>query len=139
MSEEFIKEAKNFRTQMKWCSIMCWVATLAFIFMPTPKGDYDWIILVWIKILNSTKNLKNKNMEATDALGNPIVLGQLYGYSQQNNGQVQIVIGNAEKVNELKVTLTNVQERKGMFGQINESFRPETRRRSVNSCHLFKI
>jgi hypothetical protein len=78
-------------------------------------------------------------MEATDALGNPIVLGQQYGYSQQNNGQVQIVIGNAEKVNELKVTLTNVQERKGMFGQINESFRPETRRRSVNSCHLFKI
>ena len=78
-------------------------------------------------------------MEATDALGNPIVLGQLYGYSQQNNGQVQIVIGNAEKVNELKVTLTNIQERKGMFGQIEESFRPEPRRRSVNSCHLFKI
>ena len=45
MSEEFIKEAKNFRRQMKWCSIMCWVATLAFIFMPTPKGDYDWMII----------------------------------------------------------------------------------------------
>ena len=78
-------------------------------------------------------------MEATDALGNPIILGQQYGYSQQNNGQVQIVIGIAEKVNELKVTLTDVQERRGYAGKINEDFRPETRRRSVNACHLFKI
>ncbi|MFY7886682.1 MAG: hypothetical protein ACOVOV_17760 [Dolichospermum sp.] len=45
MSEEFIKEAKNFRRQMKWCSIICWVATLVFVFMSTPKGDYDWIII----------------------------------------------------------------------------------------------
>ena len=45
MSEEFIKEAKNFRMQMKWCSIMCWLATLAFIFMPNTKNDYEWIII----------------------------------------------------------------------------------------------
>lgn len=78
-------------------------------------------------------------MEATDALGNPIILGQQYGYSQQSNGHVTIVVGIAEKVNELKVTLNGVQERRGLWGQITESFRPETRRRSVNSCHLFKI
>lgn len=78
-------------------------------------------------------------MEAADALGNPIEIGQRYGYSQQNNGQVMIVVGTVEKVNEFKVTLTDVEERKGMSGKIRESFRPETRKRSVNACHLFKV
>lgn len=46
MSEEFIKEAKNFRMQMKWCSIICWVATLVFIFMPkNPNAGIDWVIV----------------------------------------------------------------------------------------------
>ena len=46
MSEEFIKEAKNFRMQMKWCSIICWVATLVFIFMPkNPNTGIDWVIV----------------------------------------------------------------------------------------------
>jgi hypothetical protein len=46
MSEEFIKEAKNFRMQMKWCSIICWVATLVFIFaLKTNNTDMDWVII----------------------------------------------------------------------------------------------
>lgn len=46
MSEEFIKEAKNFRMQMKWCSIICWVATLVFIFVPKNADvDMDWVIV----------------------------------------------------------------------------------------------
>jgi L-asparagine transporter-like permease len=47
MSEEFIKEAKNFRMQMKWCSIICWIATLAFVFIPTKNqdADYSWLII----------------------------------------------------------------------------------------------
>jgi len=78
-------------------------------------------------------------MDATDALGNPIEIGQRYGYSQQSNGHVTIVIGTVEKINELKVTLNDVQERRGLWGEITESFSTETRRRSVNACHLFKI
>ena len=47
MSDDFIKEAKSFRSQMKWCSIMCWIVTLVFIFMPTknPEAGLDWIII----------------------------------------------------------------------------------------------
>lgn len=45
LSEEFIKEAKNFRMQMKWCSIMCWLATLAFIFIPAKNPDMSWTII----------------------------------------------------------------------------------------------
>lgn len=78
-------------------------------------------------------------MEATDALGNPIEIGQRYGYSQQSSGHVTIVVGTVEKINELKVTLNNVQERRGLWGKITESFSTETRRRSVNACHLFKV
>lgn len=45
LSEEFIKEAKNFRMQMKWCSIICWLATLAFIFIPAKNPDMSWTII----------------------------------------------------------------------------------------------
>ena len=45
----------------------------------------------------------------TDALGNPIEIGQRYGYSQQSSGFVTIVVGTIEKINELKVTLNNVK------------------------------
>lgn len=75
----------------------------------------------------------------TDALGNPIEIGQRYGYSQQSSGHVTIVVGTVEKINELKVTLTDVEERHGLWGEIKESFKSKTRKRSVNACHLFKI
>jgi hypothetical protein len=74
-----------------------------------------------------------------DALGNTIIIGQRYGYSQQSSGSVTIVIGTVEKVNELKVTLSDVQERRGLWGEIKNPFTPETRKRSVNACHLFPI
>lgn len=45
LSKEFIKEAKNFRMQMKWCSIMCWVATIAFVFMAPENSDLGWTIV----------------------------------------------------------------------------------------------
>ena len=78
-------------------------------------------------------------MQTNDALGNPIVIGQKYGYSQQSSGSVTVVVGTVEKINELKVTLCDIQERRGLWGVITEQFRNETRKRSVNACHLFKI
>jgi len=49
MSEEFIKEAKNFRMQMKWCSIICWVASLVFFYnynsKPSLQENFDWVII----------------------------------------------------------------------------------------------
>ena len=49
MSEDFIKEAKNFRKQMKWCSIICWVATAIFIYnyysKPSLQNDLTWVII----------------------------------------------------------------------------------------------
>ena len=77
--------------------------------------------------------------ETTDALGNEIIIGQRYGYSQQSSGSVTIVTGIAEKVKDLKVTLCDVQERRGLWGKIENPFSPESRKRSVNACHLFPL
>jgi hypothetical protein len=74
-----------------------------------------------------------------DALGNDIVIGNKYGYSQQSNGSVAVIIGIVEKVNDLKATLKEVSERRGLYGEIKNDFKPETRKRSVNACHLFPI
>lgn len=78
-------------------------------------------------------------MKAIDALGNEIIIGQKYGYSQQSNGSVTIVTGFAEKVNELKATLSGVNERRGMLGSIENKFHEQDRKRSVNACHLFPV
>lgn len=80
-----------------------------------------------------------ENTMPTDALGNPIVIGNTYGYSQQSSGSVAIVKGTVEKVKDLKVTLGNVYERSGLWGKVKNEFSQEDRRRSVNACHLFPI
>ena len=74
-----------------------------------------------------------------DALGNEIILGGTYGYSQTSNGHVHIVKGTAEKFTESKVTLGNIQERRGLYGEIEKPFTAETRRRSVYGVMLFPI
>lgn len=64
MSEEFIKEAKNFKRQMKWCSIICWIATFIFMFN-FPTKDYDWVIVPFggivftIIYFNMSKNISS--------------------------------------------------------------------------------
>jgi trehalose-6-phosphatase len=74
-----------------------------------------------------------------DALGNKIVIGNKYGYSQQSSGSVTIVTGFVEKINELKVTLVEVSQRRGLYGEIAREFSKENRKRTVNACHLFPI
>ena len=39
MSEEFIKEAKNFKRQMKWCAIISWIATAFLSYKASDKID----------------------------------------------------------------------------------------------------
>ena len=78
---------------------------------------------------------------AKDALGNDIEIGRLYGYSQQSNGSVSITKGIAEAVNEEthKVRLNNVESRKGLWGVIDKHFTADSRKVSVNACHVFPI
>lgn len=52
-----------------------------------------------------------------DALGNEIVLGERYGYSNRANGNVTVVIGRAIKINEetSNVTLSVERKLKGIY------------------------
>ncbi len=74
-----------------------------------------------------------------DALGNDIIIGATYGYSQSKNGHVHIVTGTVDKFSENKVTLGNVHERRGLYGEIKHPFTPETRKRSVYAVILFPV
>lgn len=81
-------------------------------------------------------------MNVTDALTNPVKMGQKYGYSQNNNGITSIVTGVVSKINEetRKVTLKEVKERTGAYGLGEENvFKDATRARTVYGCMLFPI
>ena len=64
MSEEFIKDAKNFKRQMKWCSIMCWLATALLTYKAPDKID-GWGIITFGAIVftiiyfNMSKNISS--------------------------------------------------------------------------------
>lgn len=73
-----------------------------------------------------------------DALGNEIVIGKNYGYTINSNGHIQVVTGKAKSVNELKVTLSDVQERSGVYG-VPKEFKPEKRNRSAYGCNMFPV
>ena len=73
-----------------------------------------------------------------DATGREILVGRRYGYSQQSNGIVSIVTGFVEKIKDLKATLGSIHVKWGAYGKTGE-LKEETRRRSVNVCHLFPV
>ena len=64
MSEEFIKDAKNFKRQMKWCSIMCWFAAALLTYKAPDKID-GWGIITFGAIVftviyfNMSKNISS--------------------------------------------------------------------------------
>lgn len=45
--------------------------------------------------------------QATDALGNPIIVGCLYGYSTSNNGMFRVVIGRVVNITRREVPYGN--------------------------------
>jgi FtsH-binding integral membrane protein len=67
--EEFIKEARSFRRQMKWTSIMCWAATIIFVSMEKPNADYDWVIIqIGAVIFSIIYFQMNKNIKEYEKL-----------------------------------------------------------------------
>ena len=74
----------------------------------------------------------------TDALGNPIETGMYYGYSRITNGKVNVVIGRAIKVTDMKVTLDNITEQWGAYGSPERIKKPK-RARSVYSKTVFPV
>ena len=75
----------------------------------------------------------------TDALGQEIIIGEKYSYSQHSNGTITIVRGTAEKIENGRVTLGEVEERSGLNGRIKSEFKSQSRRRNVYAVTLFPV
>jgi hypothetical protein len=69
MNQEFLKEAKNFRMQMKWCSIICWISTAIFVYgwfngNKNIQEDLSWLIVpIGAIILTGIYFNMNKNIK----------------------------------------------------------------------------
>jgi hypothetical protein len=81
---------------------------------------------------------KNQTMthNELDALGNKLVIGQRYGYSQSNNGITRVVVGDYVKQNKSSVTLSIVYSHGG-YDYKQEDYNSFTRKVSVRSIILF--
>ena len=78
-----------------------------------------------------------------DALGNEIIIGKHYAYTQP----VKIVIGKVTEIKEFKAILGNIHERclVGIYNnklpsEVPTEFKPATnKRRTVETCNLFPV
>jgi hypothetical protein len=75
----------------------------------------------------------------TDALNKEIIIGQTYGYSQNNNGITNIRIGVAEKYNEGKVTLLVTESKTAVYNSTPRNWDKTGHKISVKSNMLFPI
>jgi hypothetical protein len=74
----------------------------------------------------------------TDGAGKEIEIGKRYGYSITQNGCIHSVVGIADKVTELKVTLRDVEVRSGVYGKISGP-KKEEKKRSIYAASVFQI
>lgn len=75
-----------------------------------------------------------------DALGNDLVLGAVYGYSNYSSGNATTVIGRLEKINAQRVTIRVIKRRHFLWGKATErSWRNEAGTAGVNACMLFPL
>ena len=55
MNEEFLKEAKHFRKQVKWSAIACWVFTVVVLIMYQTgdhlRKDYSWVLVPFCGVI----------------------------------------------------------------------------------------
>ena len=81
-------------------------------------------------------------MDTNDALGNPIKIGSIYGYSNSSNGIINIFVGRAKHVTAKKqITLEDVIRRSGVYGELHEFEIKVGKKSSVSAyaCHVFPI
>lgn len=75
-----------------------------------------------------------------DALMNPIEIGKTYGYTQRDSGVNAVIIGVAFKVENGRVTLTNIKYRRSWSAIPNDvPFKEDDRKRSIFACMVFPV
>ena len=74
-----------------------------------------------------------------DALGNPIIIGNTYGYSQNQNGVTYVRIGKAIKETNQKITLKVEESKTGIYNNELKNNPLQKDHISVKSNMLFPI
>lgn len=74
-----------------------------------------------------------------DALGNKIIIGELYGMSRNSNGHTNIVIGKAFKFTETKVTLEITKRMRALYSYAPEEDEIGSPKVSVLGTALFPV
>jgi len=74
-----------------------------------------------------------------DALGNPIVIGNTYGYSTSSSGFGKVTICEAVKINEKSVSVKPLQIREFLYGESLNRESEIGRNTSIQSYHLFPV
>jgi len=91
----------------------------------------------WNGFIFKIYKLISKKM-VKDALGNEIIIGQKYGYTINQNGHIQVIVGTAKSFNKLKATLENIEESTGIYGEPGP-FKKQDRARSAYGCNMFPV
>lgn len=79
------------------------------------------------------------NTDKVDALGNELVIGGLYGYSNYSSGRATTVIGRLEKINDQRVTIRVIKRRNFLWGEQREVTWRGGKTAGVNPCMLFPL
>lgn len=74
----------------------------------------------------------------TDALGDDIVIGNVYGYSQMSNGHIAIIVGVADGLTEKKVRINKSYTRSGIYGEAGD-WKKKNRATSVYAVTMFPV
>lgn len=78
--------------------------------------------------------------DSTDALGNPVRLGQAYGYTQTNSGFTHVRIGIATKILPGSVSLTPTHVFLASYGNAEDrELSVDTRKVNVRSINVFPV
>lgn len=74
-----------------------------------------------------------------DAMNQPIVIGQMYGYTAVKGSFMTVVIGRARKLTEKKVTLDVTSRSMFIYGAPADGEPSGQKHVSIHSCHLFPV
>lgn len=74
-----------------------------------------------------------------DALGNPIIIGNIYGYTSNNNGFTHIVVGIAKNVNK-KVSLEVINFKVALYNnEPEDETNRHTKTITTRAINLFPV
>lgn len=81
----------------------------------------------------------DKTSNTKDALANPLMIGNTYGYSVSQSGRTTTVVGTLKSIGESLATLDIIQRKNFLYGQEHARYGSDEKIVRVQSCKLFPV